>query len=85
VCIFGLTQKCTKKVKAVKKWLDALLRSTEISQTHSRSNMRNFGCFASMAIFDRFHPGSPFFKAGEGFLSTTETSFERTPVRQSIS
>jgi hypothetical protein len=32
-CIFGLIQKCTKKIKAVKKKPDNFLHSAEISQT----------------------------------------------------
>ena len=50
VFIFGLIQKRTKKIKAVKKRPDACLRSTEISQTHWRSSMRNFGRFAPTGV-----------------------------------
>ena len=60
-CIFGSIQKCTKKIKAVKKWPDALLRSTEISQTLPTAvgiKHEKFRPFRSEE-----HPGGHFFKA----------------------
>ena len=50
VCIFVWIQKCTKKITAVKKRPDAYLLSAEISQTRWRSDMRNFGRFASTGV-----------------------------------
>jgi len=59
---FWLDPKMHKKIKAVKKWPDALLRSTEISQTPPMasgrlsgspllgSDMRNFGRSAPKSI-----------------------------------
>ena len=50
VCIFVWTQKCTKKITAVKKRPNACLLSAEISQTRWRSNTRNFGRFVSTGV-----------------------------------
>jgi hypothetical protein len=61
VCIFGLTQKCTKKVKAVKKSPDALLRSTEISQTPPKAFGVRHEKFQPYRSEE--HPRGHFFKA----------------------
>ena len=43
-------QKCTKKITPMKKQPDNFLHSAEISQTHLRSDMRNFGHFISEIV-----------------------------------
>jgi hypothetical protein len=67
VYIFGLIQKCTKKITPMKKQPDDFLRSTEISQTPPKA----FGVRHEKFQAFRFgnHPGGCFFKGGRGFLS----------------
>jgi len=72
VCIFGLIQKCTKKIKPVKKWPDALLHATEISQTLPTAvgiKHEKFRPFCSEE-----HPGDHFFKADGSFFRLFEAN-----------
>ena len=67
--IFGSIHKCTKKITAVKKWPDAFLRSTEISQTRLAIRKSQISKIASLKHekFQPFRfeerPGGHFFKA----------------------
>jgi hypothetical protein len=70
MCIFGSIQKCTKKITAVKKWPDALLRSTEISQTLPPAVGIRHEKFLPFRFGER--PGGHFFKAGTTLVQMWE-------------
>ena len=70
-------QKCTKKIKAVKKWPDTSLRSTEISQTPPTAvgvRHEKFRSFRSGRC-----PGGHFFKAGKALCAIVESSDTGAP------
>jgi hypothetical protein len=64
-----------KKIKAAKKWPDALLRSTEISQTSPTAVGGRHEKFRSFHSAE--HPGGHFFKAGIELCRSSEANSEK--------